>query len=104
MRLFTAAILAAFLLAPPASAQRAVPCAPRGEFVEHLRVNYGEVPVAMGIAGNGALIEVLAAPSGSWTYLLTAPGRLTCGFVSGAAWEVLTPPELPPAVRYRGSP
>ena len=80
--------LAAFLLAPPAGAQMV--CGERGEFIKHLKRQYDERPVAMGLVSNGAVIEVLTSPGGSWTILATNPDGITCVVAAGEAWETVS--------------
>ncbi len=43
----------------------------------------------MGLASNGAVIEVLASPSGSFTIILTQPNGLSCVMAAGENWENL---------------
>ena len=64
-------------------------CAERRAVVENLEQTYSEAPVSMGLASNGAVIEVLASPSGSFTIILTQPNGLTCVMAAGEYWEDL---------------
>jgi hypothetical protein len=90
MRLSSPAALAAaafvFLAVPTASA--APPCGPRADVVGELEQRYREAPVAVGLAGNGTLVEVLASPDGAtWTILQTAPSGLACLVAAGESWQ-----------------
>lgn len=72
-------------------------CGLRNTVVASLEKNYSEVPVSMGLASNGAVIEVLAAPSGSFTIIITRPNGLSCVMAAGERWEDVSPPEGDPA-------
>ena len=50
------------LLSLPAMAQ--VVCSERGKFLERLASGYEETPIAMGLASNGSVLEVLASDGG----------------------------------------
>ena len=69
--------------------QQRVPCGERTAIMSHLEDGYSEKPVAMGLDAQGRVLEVLAAPSGTWTMLVSTPGGLTCLIASGVAWEEL---------------
>lgn len=76
----------------PAQSQNAeMPvCHERNEALQYLRSNYDEQPVALGLANNGGVIEVLANPDGkTWTILITTPDGHTCPLASGVGWESL---------------
>lgn len=87
------AAVAALLLAlgwPPGAAAQSV-CAPRDAVVATLEKDYSEVPVSRGLSSNGAVIEVLASPSGTWTIVATRATGLTCMIAAGEGWENLVP-------------
>ncbi len=87
------AALATVCLAPPAHGQaQRVPCGNRDAILSHLDDGYSEKPSAMGIDAQGRVLEVLSAPSGTWTMLVSTPGGLTCLIASGVAWEELKAP------------
>ena len=73
------------MLSLPAMAQ--VVCSERGKFLERLATGYEESPVAMGLASNGSVLEVLASDGGSWTIIVTTPTGKSCVVASGEAWE-----------------
>ncbi len=64
--LTTGLVLSVMSLASTASAQNAVPaaCADRNQALSHLSVKYAEAPVAMGLASNGGIVEVLSSNTG----------------------------------------
>ncbi len=64
-------------------------CGERRAVVANLEKTYSEAPVSIGLASNGAVIEVLASPSGSFTIILTQPNGLSCVMASGENWENL---------------
>ncbi len=84
--------VAAFTMfvARPAVAQQQPACTDRTDVVDHLSQRYSEKPVAMGMANNGGVIEILASKSGvSWTIILTMPNGMTCMIAAGENWESL---------------
>lgn len=66
-------------------------CSERDKFLKHLGGDqYKEAPVAMGLASNGSVLEVLASKEGdTWTIILTMPNGTSCVVASGEAWEDL---------------
>jgi hypothetical protein len=88
-------IAAALALATPAAAQAI--CGSHKEFLSRLAQSHDEAPIGMGLVNNGAVLEILASPKGTWTLIVTHPttGR-TCVVASGGKWEVI--PRKPPGV------
>ena len=86
-----AAVLFLIALADAAFAQGRTPgttlCGDRDAIGERLESRFQERPAASGLTDGGALIEVLAAPSGSWTLLLTRPGGPACVLATGQNWR-----------------
>ena len=76
-------------IALPASAQTQQPaCAKRTDVLSHLSAKYTEAPVALGIANNGGVVEVLSSKTGaSWTIIITMPNGPTCMVAAGEHWE-----------------
>ena len=64
-------------------------CGQRRAVVANLEKIYSEAPVSMGLASNGAVIEVLASPSGSFTIILTQPNGPGCVMAAGENRENL---------------
>ncbi|MGR3634441.1 MAG: hypothetical protein ACU0BK_00780 [Shimia sp.] len=65
-------------------------CAARDTVLTQLAERYGETRQALGIAQQGAVIEVFASEiSGSWTITVTLPNGSTCLVASGQAYEHL---------------
>jgi hypothetical protein len=65
-------------------------CGNRDEMLGHLAGKYQEQPVAMGLATNGSLVEVLtSAEGGSFTIVYTTPEGLTCMMAAGKNWEMI---------------
>ena len=89
---YLTAIIGALLIgwgAFSSSAQAQPICGERRAIVATLEKTYSETPVSMGLAGNGAIIEILASPSGTFTIILTRPNGLTCVMAAGESWEDL---------------
>ncbi len=83
---FIAALFVSLVVAVPASAQMA--CAERNDIISRLDGQYSEEPVAMGLANNGGIIEVLSSPEGStWTIIVTDTNGLSCLVAAGEYWE-----------------
>ena len=96
------AILVSLLMAVPVLAQSAgaddtTRCDVRKSVIEFLSDRYREEPVAMGVAENGGLVEVLASREGStFTIIVTNPGGETCMVAAGESWEdVIAGPSTP---------
>lgn len=86
------AALGAVLLctSPPAFAQAPGQCAKRMDIVKHLSGQYQEQPVAIGLADNGSLLEILATTDGkTWTLLFSMPTGLSCLMATGQDWQSL---------------
>ena len=73
------------MLVRPANAQPF--CAPRTTVLAALEKTYKEEPVAIGLASNGVVIEVLVSPSGSFTIIVTRTSGVSCVMAAGEAWE-----------------
>ncbi len=89
---YLTAILGALLIgwgAFSSSAQAQMFCDERGAVVTRLEKTYSETPVSMGLGSNGAIIEILASPSGTFTIILTRPDGLSCMMAAGENWEDL---------------
>jgi hypothetical protein len=64
-------------------------CGERVNIIDTLKERYHEVPVSMGLAGNGGVIEIFASNRGSWTIIVTRPTGVACVVSAGEAWESL---------------
>lgn len=65
-------------------------CAARAKVIAHLSRDYREVPVALGHANNGGLIEVLRARDGAtFTIVITMPDGIACMIAAGSDWREL---------------
>ena len=83
-------LISALLVLPPtARAQVQQPaCTARTDVLNHLADKYSEAPVAMGLANNGGVIEVLSSKTGeSWTIIITMPNGTACMIAAGESWE-----------------
>jgi len=66
-------------------------CGQRATVLNYLSAKYSEKPIAMGIAANGGLIEVLTSKDGTtFTIIVTMPEGDTCMVAAGQGWENLT--------------
>jgi hypothetical protein len=64
-------------------------CGNRDQILEGLRQVHDETPQALGLSGDGGVIEVLVSPEGGWTMLITYPRRPTCVVATGEAWQIV---------------
>ncbi len=82
------ALSALLSLGSEASAQTV--CLPHIEVVKQLGGQHSEVPVALGLADNGNVLEVFSTGNGStWTIVMTMPSGKACLVAAGEAWETL---------------
>ena len=85
-------LIACALFCSPSSAwAQGAQCGPREQVLGALSENYQERLVSRGVTSAGALLEVLAGPSGSWSIVLTVPGGQTCLVSSGEGWRDMPP-------------
>jgi hypothetical protein len=84
-------VLALALVVAPVAAEAApATCAERDSLVALLGENFKEAPVALGIADNGRLVEVLTSDAGStWSIIVTRPDGVSCLVAAGASWQPL---------------
>ena len=63
-------------------------CSTRANVLHHLSNNYAEAPVAIGLAKNGGVIELLTSGEGNtWTIIITMPDGTSCMLAAGEDWE-----------------
>lgn len=67
-------------------------CETRADVLKALAGKYTERPVSIGLASNGAVVEVLASSEGTWTIIMTMPWGLSCLLAAGDHWEDLPGP------------
>ena len=72
---------------PMPHAMQAMPCGKRTDVVKMLRDNFGEAPIAHGLADSGAVAEIFISSKGTWTIVATAPDGTTCMVGSGQSWQ-----------------
>lgn len=55
-----------------------------------LAQRYGEVPLGVGLANDGNLLELLTSDGGeTWTLLVHLPGSVSCLLATGTDWQIL---------------
>ncbi|MEQ9814257.1 MAG: hypothetical protein RLO50_15865 [Azospirillaceae bacterium] len=91
--LVAGACLVAAVSAPVSALAEAVDtseCPIRSRVISYLAEAYDEAPIAIGMANNGDLIEILNNPSGgTWTILVTSPEGRSCLVAAGRDLELL---------------
>jgi len=85
-----AALLLGWTALPPAAqAQQQSVCGDHSDVVSKLKKGHSEDPVSMGLGSNGAVIEVFASPSGTFTIVMTLPNGISCLMMAGESWQDL---------------
>jgi len=99
-RLFSTVVAAVALSTGSFSSQALaqMACGKRGDFLAQLEKQYGETPTAIGITDQGALLDVVVSPAGTWTMMLTVAGGPTCIVATGRHWETLPAKSEKPGV------
>ena len=77
-------------------------CAERPRVLQGLLKNYGEVPIARGIAvpagprgRHARMVEILASPeTSSWTLIITETNGVACVVITGEGWQSLLGQEV----------
>jgi hypothetical protein len=63
-------------------------CDARQQVLGHLAGKYHENSIALGLATNGGVVELLTAADGkTWTIVITLPNGQTCLVAAGENWE-----------------
>ena len=91
--LLAAVLLPTLLTVSPAAALQ---CGARDTITITLAERYGESRHAIGLAQNGVVMELYAAPSGSWTITITRPDGMTCLVAAGDNFQSLAGALPPP--------
>ena len=67
------------------------PCQERSAVLAKLAKDFEETPVAIGMAANGGVLEVLAATAdaNTFTIIVTMPNGVSCLLASGRHFEML---------------
>jgi hypothetical protein len=73
--------------AMPAPGAHRMAFAERNEIVRALREQFGEKPVAHGLADTGVLAEIFSGPQGTWTIVATSPNGVSCLIGSGQSFQ-----------------
>jgi hypothetical protein len=74
-------------LSSPAAAANV--CGDRGVIVKRLEERHQERRRALGLSSEGAVFEVLVAPDGGWTILVTSAEKEACIVAVGEAWQMI---------------
>ena len=64
----------------------------RDSAVSHLSSAYRERTVALGLASNGGVLEILTNEAGTtWSIIVTTPDGVSCMVATGEHWEPVQP-------------
>ncbi|RAZ88840.1 hypothetical protein DPM33_20605 [Mesorhizobium hawassense] len=75
---------------PAATASGLPQCGSRPEILKQLSSRFKEAPVALGLAKNGSVVEVLTSDDGeTWTIMVSQPNGPSCLVAAGEGWEEL---------------
>jgi hypothetical protein len=66
-------------------------CGDRKSFLDRLAKEYDESPMGIGLQADGSVMELLTAPTGSWSLIITTPTGITCVISSGNNWNSRAP-------------
>ena len=78
----------ALMLGPRAPASAQSVCMTHGEVTQKLGSRYTEAQIAMGLASNGAVLELFSSGDGAtWSIVVTTPDGVSCVVASGEEWE-----------------
>ena len=86
MMTIAGALLIGWTVFPPEVQAQAV-CGEHREVVSKLKKGHSETPVSMGLASNGAVIEVFASDKGTFTIIMTLPSGMSCLMAAGEDWQ-----------------
>lgn len=76
------------LLGVPVQARDAPTCHDHHEVARQLAAAYDEIPVSIGLEGDGNLLQVFSsARTGSWTMVRTMPDGIACIVAAGSDWQ-----------------
>lgn len=82
--------LGAALTIASGTAFAAPQCKEREDVLELLADKYAEAPVAVGVANNGGLVEVLSTGDGNtWSIIITTPAGMSCLVAAGEGWRTV---------------
>jgi hypothetical protein len=83
----TSLIAAMALMAATSTAAAQSVCGTRETLLKQLDKEYQEAPIGIGLASNGAVVELLTSNGGTWTLMVTRPNGMTCLIGTGEAWQ-----------------
>ncbi|MER9234179.1 hypothetical protein NKI56_19120 [Mesorhizobium sp. M0622] len=91
IKVIGAALVLVAMFSIPAAAEAGSPlCASRPEILKQLSTRFKEAPVALGLAKNGSVVEVLTSDDGeTWTIMVSQPNGPSCLVAAGEGWEEL---------------
>ncbi|MER8571351.1 hypothetical protein NKG99_07225 [Mesorhizobium sp. M1409] len=91
IKVIGAALVPVAMFSIPAAAEAGSPlCASRLEILKQLSTRFKEAPVALGLAKNGSVVEVLTSDDGeTWTIMVSRPNGPSCLVAAGEGWEEL---------------
>ncbi len=86
MKYLIPALIVGALVSSPAVAQQYV-CGDREELVSRLETAYFEEQVAMGLDGNGRVVELyVSKETGTFSIIQTTPTGISCLMTAGDNW------------------
>lgn len=83
----SALLIAWSAFSSPAMAE--IMCGDREEVIDSLENVHKESPISMGLATNGAVVEIFSSKTGTFTIIMTHPNGLSCLVTAGEFWETL---------------
>ena len=87
---FGVLVFVAVAVWPPWPTDATPACAQRTVVLEYFKKKYREEPVALGLANDGRVLEVLTTRTGStWTIIMTLPDGRSCVVAAGESWDTV---------------
>jgi hypothetical protein len=68
-------------------------CLAHADLEAKLLSDFGEKKLGLGISGDGNLVELFVAPTGTFSVVKTSPRGLSCIVDFGESWQTLQPLE-----------
>lgn len=72
-----------------ATAQDLMACGDRKEIITELKERYSEHPISIGLAKNGAVLELFVSQDHTFSLIMTQPTGVSCLIAGGDHWESL---------------
>ena len=76
-------------------------CGIHRDVLDRLKEAYSETPDSIGLASNGAIIEVLVSDKKTWTIVMTQPNGVSCLMAVGEDWQEVPRNKKKAEIKYQ---